>query len=32
MLYFTTSDEDPVTGVSRDIDLIPKGSEIKVND
>ena len=31
-LYFTTLDECNVTGVSKDINLIPKGSETQVTD
>ena len=31
-LYFTTSDEDLITGTAKDIDLVPNGSEVAVTD
>lgn len=31
-LYFTTTDDDPITGESKDIDLIPNGSDTEVTD
>lgn len=32
MIHFTTVDENPITGTTQDIDLIPGGSEILVTD